>query len=199
MRPSDVNPNDWPLYYNGTFMYHVAEGLVQVQCDDELMHIRGRGGEWVEANVNLLDPIWPPSRAINLGGHAAHIGRRARREARRSATAHHYVVEWSNRWSGITYDVMNQLLSPDPYPAPEDAIRLLLDSTMSTQSIAVSRDLILVRHPNSILGVICRGISAGTLQAGSGRYEFIPEIPESPVARRVQFKLQKEGVLCLSL
>ena len=170
---------------------------MQVQCDEDEMHIRAANNEWVACEPDLLDPIWPDGRAINLEGHAAYIGRRARREARRSATPHHYMVQWSNRWSGITYGVMDQLLSPPPYPMPEEAIRLLLDHTR--QSIAVSRDLILVRHPNNVLGVICRGEPAGTLREGSGRYEFIPEIPESPVARRVQFKLQKEGVLCLSL
>ncbi len=83
--------------------------------------------------------------------------------------------------------IMRILANPPNYPTLPEAIDMLEE----TQSVAITHDLIVYPQKNA-LALVCRGTEVGRLV--SNRYEH--EIPDSPLAKRVQFKLDKEGVLC---
>lgn len=200
MNPSECDPNDWALYYSGCYMVHRTLGLVTVSCDDNQFAACIPGGRYRLVEAGTLSCIWPGARSINLDDRAVYIGRMARRQARRSATAHHYRILWASGIGeelgiGISHQMMHLLHEPVQYPTFKEALAQM-NGNMS--GVAVSRDLILQQHPGGTLGVIFQGIGAGLLREQFGRYDFIPDVCDSPLARRVQFKLEKEGLLCQS-
>ena len=196
MKPSECNPRDWNLYYHGTYMLHDELGIVSISIDGEEVwaQTNARGSNQV-VEPHTVRPFWPDPRAINIGNGSMYVGRRARREARRSATIHHYYNAWGDTTSNISWLVFAELYAMTPYPAIEEALVSLRG--LERTSVAVSRDLILVGTTTPIR-ILCRGAYVGELAESNGRYEFIPEIESSPIARRILFKLQKEGILCLS-
>ena len=199
MKPNECNSRDWPLYFHNTYMMHDTIGLVLVSCDEGTMLVRDGGrSEYQSVESNTLSPVWPDARAINYRGHAAYVGRRARREARRSATTYHYPVVWSARWgSGLSFNMFKELVNPSPYPPIAEALDNI--ATGELLSVAISRDIILNRFSSGEIGISFQGIEAGLLREENGRYSYMAEVSTSPIARRVHFKLQKEGVLSHSL
>jgi len=198
MKPSECSPRDWPLYFQGTFMIHDTLGFVILSCDDESIQVRTEHrGNWHNSDPAALRPCWPNAGAINQTSTAHYVGRRARREARRSSTIHHYYWVWNScsRPPALGFDVMKQLALPSSYPTAAEALADLSSGNVGAR--AISHDLILQRNPLGQIGVICRGFPSGEIQGESGGYEYIPDVSDSPVSKRVLFKLQKEGVLCL--
>lgn len=200
MNPSECDPRDWALYYSGCYMVHRTLGLVTVSCDDNQFAACIPGSRYHTCEAADLSCVWPGARSINLDRRAVYVGRMARRQARRSATASHYRIVWASGVTGgdmgigISHQMMHLLYEPNQYPTFKEALAQMNGNNMS--GVAVSRDLIFQQHPNGALGVIFQGIGAGIVREQFGRHEFIPDVCDSPLARRVQFKLEKEGLLC---
>jgi hypothetical protein len=90
-------------------------------------------------------------------------------------------------------EIMRQLCSNPEYPTLPEA-EAMFDGM---SSVAITHDLIV--YPQAeCLGLVCRGIEVGELRKHNGTYVYEPEVPNSPLAQRVRFKLDKEGVLCHS-
>ncbi len=201
MNPSECGNADWPLYYTGCYMVHRTRGLVTVSCDADQFAAATPGGRYSLCKSEDLSCVWPGARSINISGIALYIGRMARRQARRSATSGHYRVFWrgdgglDDHGPGVSHKMMQLLYEPEAYPQFSEALSLMKGKV---GSVAVSRDLILQQYPSGDYGVIFQGIGAGLLREQFGRYDFIPDVCDSPIARRVQFKLEKEGLLCQS-
>ncbi len=189
MRPIDCAPTDWPLYYQRTFMIHEDLGLVSVTVDDDyqLHAVSGSADRIVPPET--LTPCWPEAAAINTASYGGmYVGRGARREARRSATLGHYTVMYPERGLMMDHRIMHELVNPKPYPTLGRAIEMLADTTR----VAFTRDLLLTAGNR----LVCRGVEVGVIEGSEDRYTFEPDVLDSPLARRVQFKLDKEGVLC---
>ena len=192
MRPIDCIPADWPLYYQHTFMLHNEHGLVNVTLDEEgRFNIRGEKKLHELVAPETLNPCWPQAGAINDLVHGGlYVGRGARREARRSATIGHYPIMWP-AFPGVQANlhIMKALLSMQPYPTLEGAFKMV---KIQSHGVAITRDLIITRHAR----LVYRGVLVGDIEAATDGYIFVPDVPDSPLARRVQFKLDKEGILC---
>jgi hypothetical protein len=198
MNPSECSINDWNLYYSNSYMRHVTKGIVHVMCaEGSRLVINDRAGTRSLTRGERLECVWPQPRAINVGGHAYYIGRGAAREARRSATNHHYTIEWTScPQRRLDISVMQALCDPQEYPSLEAAITGISDGTH--QSCAISPDMIIKPTSGGRLQLSCRGLSVGYLNMVEGDYEFVPDHDGHPLTKRVQFKLQKEGILCHS-
>jgi hypothetical protein len=196
MKPSECPARDWSLYYNGTYMWHPEHGVVGVQVNEEQDGFEVRHGRtYSSVAADTLTPLWPEAQAINLPMYntAAYIGRRARREARRSCTNHHYNVLWTlGRSLVIDRSVMYLLAEPPELPTLPEAIEML---TGDMSSVAISHDLIIYPQGDN-MSLVCRGTEVGRLVLRDNVFSYEPEIPNSPLARRVQFKLDKESILC---
>ncbi len=202
MRPHETDAQDWYLYWDNTYMLHNTRGFCRVSraCEDsgddfEIRTIPENNVYAVRAET--LNPLWITSGAINFNDQGMYIGRCARREARRSSTSHHYQILFGGHGQ-VSGSQLFQLYQGEEYPNIRAALAkmALMPSTQRLCTVAISRDLILSRIVASGCQIYWRGIAAGTIQEKDTSYEFLPDITGSPVARRVQFKLQKEGLLC---
>ena len=197
MKPNDCPQRDWPLYYNNTFMHHDEYGMVLVQVINDGTTFEVQYSDtYTTVEPSTLSPIWPVAQAINLTVYntAVYIGRRARREARRSCTAHHYNILWSKgRSLVIDRLIMRHMTEPQEKPNIPTALEMMLNGMAS---VAISHDLIIYPAPGEELALVCRGTEVGRLVRKDDVIREQPDIENSPLARRVQFKLDKEGLLC---
>ncbi len=196
MRPNEVPRRDWSLYYNNTIMQHDRFGIVSVQQSESNLLYRGNG-DWRVADPSELECVWPTACAINYASRGLYIARRARREARRSASVGHYYVGWSPASVGDSCSVamLRYLCFPDAYPTYDFAFEALLSN--SRESVAVSPEMILVAsHQDNCCEVVYKTEMAGTLERRDRGYSFEPLVEGTPAARRAAFRLQKEGLLC---
>ena len=196
MNPAETPRRDWRLYYQGTMMMHDTLGVVSINVEERNMYIRPIGdklrGDWKACDASLLTCLWPNPKAINWKCQGLYIGRRARREARRSFTSHHYYIAWgAGSPHNMIHTMLPALLEVEDYPPLDIALEQLQSGQYT--SVAISRDIIIGPE----LEVIARGIEAGRLLLVEGEYRFDPELARSPLARRAAFKLAKEGVICL--
>jgi len=195
MNPETVSRTDWGLYFNNTYMLHEDHGVVKVRAGREYgFQVRTRiGAEWVTTTPDKLTCIWPTPRALNVGTRACFVGRRAVREARRSATAGHYFMRWHDGLD-MTHEVMALLCHPPKYPTVDWAIDALRDGGYT--SIAISRDLILSRRTKDSFRVISLGEPTCTVRPDDGSLWLMDTDIVSAADKRAVFKLEKEGWLC---
>lgn len=194
MNPVDASPRDYRLYYNQSYMLHDKHGVVYVQVGDGSTLLCKKIGEvrtsrWIPCSPETLTYLWPEPKAINFGSRGLYIGRRARREARRSATVGHYYVAWGSDMLGHT--MMKEFIFPSDYPSLEEAIDKL--NNREWDSAAINRDIIIT----DTLGVVTRGHNVGQMITERGQYAYCPTLADSPLCKRTAFKLGKEGILCL--
>lgn len=195
MNPTEVEPSDYRLYYNNTYMLHDRHGVVHIQVEDYQFLYKRIGTEkayqWKleEDTPQHLSCLWPSPRAINFESRALYIGRRARREARRSMTTNHYYVVWGR--DSLRHRIVKEFVHPSDYPNLSDAIDEL--ASQARDSTAISKDIILT----NTLEVIARGHNVGQLVEEHGQHVYAPSLALSPLCKRTAFKLGKEGILCL--
>jgi len=205
MRFSEVAPRDWHLYFQGTWMYHEPTAqVVQIQLEDDGIQFRPSGvRSWSKAKPESLLSFWPKPMSINLSGkvsestgdptpRAAYVGRRPRREARRSATMGHYYITWGTR--SFNPSMFTEMLEPFVYPTFEEAQELLnSNSSDPSNSVALSRDLIIDARQRIVIG----GLFIGTLKdAPFSTYELVPFSKNVPLTKRALLKLSKVNVIC---
>jgi len=171
---------------------HDTYGFVLVSLDEEnRFHVRAPK-VYERVDPNTLTPCWPLPAAVNTDAYnGVYVGRGARREARRSCTGGHYTVLWPE-YPRMTPDqsILTELANPRSYPTLDMAIAQL-DGKLG---VAFTQDMIIATN----LCLVYRGTEIGVLEKVANGYIFVPDVPQSPLARRVQFKLDKEGVLCHS-
>lgn len=201
MNPADVAARDWHLYFNGTWMLHEKLGVVRVSVDGHQLYARKGGsiGKCVEPEE--LTSLWPMPRAINYADQGVYVGRRARREARRSATQNHYFIMWQEGHFCLDTKMMRQLCFPDEYPSLEWCRKAL--NTQEVNSVAWTPELILssTTVPDRY-GLVCKGFEAGIVEYNEDEGSFIPVVEDGEIVsqamRRAMFKLDKGGYLCHS-
>jgi len=196
MRPSEVPARDWHLYFNGTIMRHDEHGIVNVQVSEQHIYWKRVGRQsWIPAEPGTLSCVWPTCGAVNYDGRAMFVGRRSRREARRSASMNHYYIGWdgtATESGTINGRLLRYLCYPDPYPSFEFSVEAL--RTGARHSVAVTPELIMLPHSEGV-AIVYKSDSAGVLKIGEEN-EFIPTVNGSPASRRAIFRLRKEGWLC---
>jgi hypothetical protein len=193
MKPIDTPPRDWGLYFNGTWMLHKEHGVVYVRASREYLECETDSLQY-RCDPRDLSPLWPAPKAVNIrrSSRACYVGRTSVREARRSATNHHYFIAWG-RGSGITRRHMIELVCNDRYPSIDLALHRLTRAERPWASIAVSRDFILNKRRNGSLEVIFRAQQAFPCTISEGHIE--PKGgPIGPLQKRALAKLQKEGL-----
>ncbi len=195
MNPDQVPSRDWGLYYNNTYMIHDEHGVVRVQANrSDGLHFRtGSSRPWTTCRPQHLTCVWPNARAINVDNGAIYVGRRALREARRSATLNHYFSMWTDSVE-MGHTVMKRLCFPPEYPSLAFAIEAL--QVGGYTSIAVSRDLILARVTRDRFRMICLGTAAAHVEPmPDGRLRVLDEDAVTATDKRALYKLEKEGWL----
>jgi hypothetical protein len=197
MNPSQVSKQDWPLYYNHSFMHHRDRGIVEVSTVDRRIYARNLDTTWtVVRDVAKLECIHPRGRTMNVGKSAVYIGRRATREARRSALRSSYYAHWRPPATGFTLNVkfMHQLCNEEEYPNLVEALRRL---KLKTQlAVAITKDLIVLKRQKEY-GLNCCGSECGTVTFVNGRLAVEPTLGDkNPAYIRALYKLEKEGLLC---
>lgn len=180
-------------------MQHKDAGPVQVRVDSNELYVRNDVTDgWVLANPEDLEHLWPDGQSINYKNRGIYIGRRPRREARRSATTSHYMVQWDGGMLDeyrVSNEMMNILCFPPGYPSLSFALRALTEG--GYLSVAVTKDLILARKAHlGTIDVVCKGELAGYIQEIDGFMEFKCDNPLKPSSKRAQCKLRKEGIVC---
>lgn len=197
MNPAQVNKQDWPLYYNHSFMHHKDRGVVEVSTVDRRLYARTLDVTWtIVRDVTKLECIHPRGRALNTGKSAVYIGRRATREARRSAVKSSYYAHWRPVNTAFTFSTkyMHQLCNEEEYPNLTEAKRRL--KLKSQLAVAITRDLILVKT-RGVYGLTCCGSECGTATFEGGRLKVEPTLGDkNPAYTRALYKLEKEGLLC---
>ena len=187
MNPAECNSRDWYLYYNGTWMHHEEFGVVYVHAQDRTLQVNVGDGNAHACEPELLSCLWPEPGAINFRTHAAYVGRRGRREARRSATSHHYWFVYASR-PGMLLNTaaIRRLVNIVDYPD--------LDQAMESDRIstAITRDVIVTNTRD----VIYKGLPAGSLVMENHGWIYKPLIEASIMDRRIAFKLGKLGIAC---
>ena len=190
MRANHADVADYRLYYHGTFMRHDELGPVSVSAEGGQLYVRAAcGGRRKVVEPKTLEPLWIRPGAYNVRGAAIYIGRRARRNARRSSCPDHYMVKWSGIGARMSQGLMWSCLRPEAYLPYADAVEALENGI--AQSVAISRDLILSNNGDG-MAVILRGQMAGTIRDGL----FTAPYETSPLAKMARGKLSQEGVVC---
>ena len=196
MNPSDCSRRDWRLYYNGTWMLHDVHGAVYVVVEDQTLYAH-TGGRPRQCAASHLSNLWPSPKAINHQGQGVYVGRRARREARRSFTVNHYYVLWpTNHRSamGMSNSLSNSLvrtfLNTTDYPNIYSSVRNITEG--ESRSAAISKDIIIANE----LEVIFRGVPLGKLEQDRDQCFFIPSSYNTTLAKRAILKLNKQGIIC---
>lgn len=195
MNPATVPARDWGLYYNNTYMLHEKYGVVRVQANrSDGLHMRVNASKpWTSTRPELLTCVWPNARAVNVDTRAIYVGRRALREARRSATLNHYYGMWTDGVD-MGHTVMKKLCFPPEYPSMQFAVDALNNGGYS--SIAVSRDLILFRIDQNRFRLICLGTPSATVEpTDCGRLRMLEDEVITAADKRAIYKLEKEGWL----
>ncbi len=192
MNPEDALPQDYPLYYNGTFMRHAERGPVFVVAGDGGFVVKTRTGRQARAAAQDLSPLWARPGSYNvstpIGERAIYLGRKGRRSARRSASTEHYQVIWSASGDRrITKTIMWEAIMNEGYPNAKKALAKLKEG----ESVAVSREMILHRKQKSV-AVIIRGQVAGILIRGV----FDPVLEGTALCKVARAQLREEGIIC---
>jgi hypothetical protein len=190
MNPADCNPNDWSLYFNNSFMMHCDHGPVRVNVDGGCFYIITSEHESELVEPDTLTTLWPRPGCINVGSNAYYVDRQASREARRSATSHHYHMLNSNQ--RFTLEHMRELVNPT-YPSIDAAMDALANGDCLER--AISRDIFIQNSgaPDSYM-VACRGIFVGNI-SNTQPWVYTPGV-NSQYTKRVAHKLLQLGIEC---
>jgi hypothetical protein len=201
MNPLNVPSRDFALYYNNTYMLHAKRGPVYVTARDGVLLARKNPSQnYRNTDPAMLECLFPIPRAINYRDGAVQIARRSTRSARRSATLAHYYVLWSeyappDGIDGINAGHMSLLLTPLLYPLMGTAFDMI--SQGGQRSVAVSKDFILSAEGVGAVNIRCHGRMVGEIIRESNGYRYEPLEADPLMSARTEFKLQKEGLLCL--
>lgn len=192
MKPSEARPEDWRLYYHGTFMHMLDVGPVLVSAGHGELTGRNERGGRVRVTPDALMPLWARPGAYNVGSTAVYVGRRARRSARRSMSHEHYHIKWSSNGSArMSNKYLWAALTPQQYPSYDEAITELRQGDSAAR--AISRELILARgRDGKRIKVVLRGQVAGYIENDL----FVPNCETAPLAKLARGRLAAEGVLC---
>lgn len=192
MNPVDALARDYNMYYNGTWMKHKPTGrIVNVQVGEgyQFSYQLPAGVKWHETKPEELECWWPRSGSYNIGEGAVFIGRRARRNMKKSAYDHYYVS-----WGYYRESPLKIMAQNSKYLKFDDAVKCLNSGV--SRSVAISKDIILSKpagQPDDKFTVVYRGTEAGSLENN----QFIPIYEGTPAAKRAELKLVQEGIQCI--
>ncbi len=196
MNPKDAPKRDWNLYYTGCHLL-IRGRPYGVDVIHEAHRIKLRyfdGREWKvlsDTDLKAVEIWWPRPGAYQYKGFTYYIGRRARRSMRKSASAEHYYVVWSN--SPLGGHVMEILAEGDNATMPfDEAIRLMEKKIIG--SAPITKDLIIFGEDPDYWSISFKGTPVGRIDKATST--FIPDLEGSPIAKRAGLRLLQEGICC---
>jgi hypothetical protein len=194
MLPSEALPEDWRMYYNNCWMRHRRHGIGLIQIVGGMFYLYTFPDDVMESepqrvNHEALECWWPRPGAYNTPQGAVYIARKSTRTMRKSATmGDHYYVSWGSKRGTNGYMPMLVMRRGADFVDIPFGLKVINDGL--SNSVAVSRELIINRTPTKELQVLFRGREVGVMQNG----DFIPLV-DSPMSRRAHDKLIVEGGL----
>ena len=200
MNPIEAHPNDLAMYYVSTFMqsrkYDQIVFVVSVNDVTEKFTIMLSADDENPKRVILsdLECWWPEAGAYNIDGQGVYVGRKARRNMKKSAYDHYY-VQWGQRI--MRSDRLLWMLAKGPNWLDRDAaVKVLKQRVM--KSVAIAQEIILQRlkgkgMKDAGFTVIFRGQDAGILKDD----EFTPARRGDIMSKLAEFSLVQEGIKCI--
>jgi len=177
-------------------MFHKEHGVCAVSFEDGSPYVNV-GGSWHRSKPEDLLCYWPDARAVNLFSRrrAGYLGRKSKREAKRSCTQSHYYWQWGDLGSS---DVTKAILMGSDFPTYPTALEAMEQLEDGWSSVAISRNIILDKGTTGYrsISVIYRGQEVGELRKEQGGFRYVPSDKFNPLSKRAAIKLEKEGITC---
>ena len=200
MNPIEAHPNDLAMYYVSTFMRSKKyEQVIQVLSVNENTHqfqIMRSADDDDPKKVILsdLECWWPQAGAYNIDGHGVYVGRKARRNMKKSAYDHYY-IQWGEKM--VRSDKLLWCLAKGTNWLDRDAAVAVLDQRVM-KSVAIAQEIILQclrgkGMKDEGFTVIFRGQEAGILKDD----EFTPARRGDIMSKLAEFSLVQEGIKCI--
>ena len=199
MRPSEALPQDWGLYYNGTYMEHVTKGpvLVTVSRTNGTLSATAVRGLKTKSVVQPEDlSVWFPEKgAFNTRKGATYIARRALRQMRKSLTLGD--LYYCTMGEHLGAKGMIELLAQKKRSLTPARTALKQVYSGEYTGRAVSKDLIILGGTGINPSVYYKGfIHAGTYDPRKNMVYM--HNPHLSITNIIQRELEQGGIRCTS-